>query len=145
MTDPATDTWAKQLEQLKTRYKHVRPPVLVALNILLHDKDITLDDAKKRAQVHGSRITAASVNAAKTLLLRMDDALAPAANPTPAPASAPTRATRRPRAADTTFDAEALVRGVVAKIQGQSSVEAERLREAIRKAVATLQAAVGAG
>jgi hypothetical protein len=32
---------------------------------------------------------------------------------------------------------------VVAKIQGQGSVEADRLREAMRKAIAVLQAAVG--
>ena len=40
-------------------------------------------------------------------------------------------------------DAEALVRGFVAKLQGQGNAEAERLREAMRKAIAVLQAAVG--
>jgi hypothetical protein len=40
-------------------------------------------------------------------------------------------------------DAEALVRGFVAKLQGQGNAEAERLRDAIRKAIAVLQAAAG--
>ncbi|MEO6597256.1 MAG: hypothetical protein ABIP94_21140 [Planctomycetota bacterium] len=39
------------------------------------------------------------------------------------------------------MDAETLIRGVVAKIQGQGSAEAERMREAMRRAVAILQAA----
>ena len=47
MTDTATeplpaatnDTWTEQLVQLKARYKHVREPVLAALNILIHDQD----------------------------------------------------------------------------------------------------------
>jgi hypothetical protein len=37
----------------------------------------------------------------------------------------------------------ALVRGVVAKLQGQGNAEADRLRDAMRKAIAVLQAAVG--
>jgi len=71
-TAPATDSWAAQLEQLRARYKHVRPPVLAALNILVHDQNISMDDAKAHASLHGVRITAASVAAAGTLLSRMD-------------------------------------------------------------------------
>jgi hypothetical protein len=93
-------------------------------------------DPKAQARLHGVKITAASVNAARTLLSRMD--AAPAA---PKTTTAPTPRTRRPRTAGIPFDAEALVRSVVAKIQGQGSVEAQRLREAMRKAIAVLQAA----
>jgi Asp-tRNA(Asn)/Glu-tRNA(Gln) amidotransferase A subunit family amidase len=138
-TAPTTDTWTAQLEQLRARYKHVRPPVLAALNILIHDQSISIDDAKAQASLHGVRITAASVSAARTLLSRMD-------GPTPvAPTttSAPTRAPRRSRAAEKAVDAETLVRGFVAKLQGQGNAEAERLREAMRKAIAVLQSAVG--
>lgn len=144
---PTNDSWTQQLTQLKARYKHVREPVLVALNILLHDKDISLDDAKAQANLHGVRITAASVNAARTLLSRMDAPLTAMRAPTAAtpavPAPVPTRAPRRPRAAEPAIDAETLIRGVVAKIQGQGSAEAERLREGIRKAIAALQATLG--
>ena len=145
---PATapDTWSLQLAQLKARYKHVRPPILVALNLLLHDQHIALDDAKAQANLHGVRITAASMNAARTLLSRMDAPAvpaspAPAAATTSRPAATPPRTARKPRAAEQP-DVEAVVRSFVAKLQTQGSAEAERLRDAMRKAVAVLQAAV---
>ncbi len=122
-----------------SRYKHVREPILVALNLLLHDQNIALDDAKAQAALHGTRITAASMAAAQRLMERRTDAPVAATATT---AATPTqRPARRARAADPGVDAEALIRGVVAKIQGQGSVEANRMREAMRKAVAILQAA----
>ena len=138
-TAPQIDSWTAQLEQLRARYKHVRPPILAALNILLHDQNVSIDDAKARAALHGVKITAASVGAARTLLSRMEtpNALA-AATPHPEPVREP----RRSRAVEKPIDAEELVRGFVAKLQGQGSAEAERLREAMRKAIAVLQVAV---
>lgn len=47
------------------------------------------------------------------------------------------------RAAEPALDAETLIRGVVAKIQGQGNVEVERLRDGIRRAIAALQATLG--
>ena len=138
----ATDTWNQQLAQLKARYKHVREPVLVALNILMHDQNIALEDAKAQANLHGVRITVASINAARTLLSRMDSPVVstPTAKAEP---SAPVRSARRARPAEP-VDAEALVRGFVAKLRGQGNAEAERLRDGIRKAIAVLQAATEA-
>ena len=142
---PTTEVWAKQLEQLQARYKHVRPPILVALNILMHDQNISVDDAKAQAEVRGTRISAASLNAAKTLLARMDaqDIAAEAAR-APAATPAPTRPARRPRGAEAPVDAESLIKNVVAKIQTQGNVEAERLRDGIRRAITALQATLGA-
>ena len=40
------------------------------------------------------------------------------------------------------MDANALIQDVVAKIQAQGNAEAERSREAIRRSVAVLQAAI---
>jgi hypothetical protein len=138
-TLPATDPWNQQLEQLRTRYRHARPAVLVALNILLGNPDIADADAKAQADVHGFRITAASLGAARVLLSRMDSA-------TPAPVSASSaKPARKARPADPTNDAEALVRTFVAKLQNQGNAEVDRLRDAIRKAVAVLQAAIGNG
>jgi hypothetical protein len=137
----ATDTWNLQLENLKSRYKHVRGPVLVALNILLHDENIEIADAKAQAQMHGVRITAASIQAARTLLSKMDapPSVIAGANHTPTPA----RPVRRPRPADKATDAESLIRGLVVKLQDQGNAEADGLREAMRKAIAMLQAAIG--
>jgi hypothetical protein len=145
-TEPAPtrpDTWAKQLEQLKARYTHVRPPILVALNILLHDPNITVDDAKAQAQLHGTRITAASVSAAQRLLAKADGKPigAPAAATTASPT--PQRPARRARTAAQAVDAEALIRGLVSRLQGQGAADTERLKDAMRKAIAVLQAAVG--
>jgi hypothetical protein len=137
---PSTDAWTQQLEQLRERYKHVRPPTLAALNLLIFDPQMSVHDAKARAALHGVRITAASVGAARTLLERMD---APSAAMATAPTSSPTREPRRPRPADKGIDAEALVRGFLAKLQNQRNAEAERLREAMRRAIAILQAAAG--
>ena len=91
-----SDTWTQQLTQLKTRYKHVREPVLVALNILMHDQNIALDDAKAQANLHGVRITAASINAARTLLSRMEAPTPPNEVPNPSTAHRNRGAIRNP-------------------------------------------------
>jgi hypothetical protein len=138
---PATDSWTQQLAQLKVRYRHVREPILVALTILLGDENVSIDDAKAQAQLRGVRITAASINAAKTLLAKMDSP--PAAANEASRETASNSAPRRHRTPDKATDAESLVRGFVAKLQGQGNAEAERLREAMRKAIAVLQTAIG--
>lgn len=147
VTSPApTDTWTAEMAALRSRYKAVREPILAALNILHQEPNISDDDAKARAAMRGVRITAASLNGARTLLAKAGgapDLSTPATEP--AAASIPTPARQRParrvRPAEANLDAEALIRQVVGKIQGQGNAEAERLREAIRRAVAVLQAA----
>ncbi len=136
-TLPATDPWNQQLDQLRGRYRHARPAVLVALNILLGNPDIAEADAKAHAELHGFRITAASLGAARVLLARMDPV------PPAAVAVSSTKPARKTRPVEPTNDAEALVRTFVAKLQTQRNGEADRLRDAIRKAVALLQAAIG--
>ena len=144
MTDP--DTVTDAFEALQARYPKVRKPIVMALHILTQNPGISLDDAKARAEMSGIRITAASVSAAQRLLSRQDGPTpaasgeqigAPAGKATPAP-----RRTRGPRSADTPLDVEDLIRGTVAKLQAQGNAEAERLREAIRRAVAVLEAAI---
>jgi hypothetical protein len=146
-TSSPTHAWTQQLEQLRGRYRHLRPAVLAALNILIQDENITVDDAKARADLHGVRIAAASMNAARTVLSRMDAqttaSSAPAAGAPASPSPSPERATRRARAAEAPLDAEALIRGVVTKLQTQGNVETERLRDGIRMAIAALQATLG--
>jgi hypothetical protein len=143
-----TDTWTAEMAQLRNRYKAVREPILAALNLLLQDPNITDDDAKARAAMRGIRITAASINGARNLLLKAGDAQATTATPTtPATptstAAAPQRAARRARPAEGSVDAEALIRQVVGKLLSQGNAETERLRGAVQKAIAVLQAAVG--
>ncbi len=145
---PLTDTWATEIAHLRSRYKTVHEPILAALNLLLQDANISDEDAKSRAATRGVRITAASINGARNLLAKRDGQEA-AATPTvpdaaPATAAAPVRAARRVRAADGNVDAAAMIQQVVAKLQQQGSVETERLKDAIRKAIQVLTVAVGA-
>ena len=148
MTTPTSpDTWTAEMAQLRSRYKAVREPILAALNILNQDPNISDDDAKARAAMRGVRITAASLNGARTLLAKAGsapEAATPATEPAAAPSTttAPQRPARRVRAAEADLDAEALIRQVVGKIQGQGNAEADRLRDGIRKALAALQALV---
>jgi hypothetical protein len=142
-TSSPTDAWTQQLDQLRARYKHLRPAVLAALNILIDDENVSIDDAKARADLHGVRITAASLNAARTVLAKMTSPReAPASKEAPPRVAEARRAPRRQHSTEIPFDAEALVRGVVAKIQGQGNAEVERLRDAMRKAVDLLSAAI---
>lgn len=140
-TDTWTDTWADELAALKNRYPHVREPILAALNILLAEPNITDDDAKARAAMRGVRITAASINGARNLLAKRETAVP--TEPTAAPAAERPSRPRRDRAPETAIDAEALIKQVVGKLQAQGNAEAERLRDAMRKAMAMLASAMG--
>ncbi len=137
---PATDTWTDELAAIKARYPHVRAPILAALNLLLTDPNISDDDAKARAAMRGVRITAASINGARNLLAKREPAVPNEPAATPA-AERPARP-RRERAPEPAFDAEALIKQVVGKLQAQGNAEAERLRDAMRKAMAVLASAI---
>lgn len=147
MTDSATvpvptTEWNTAFQTLRARYPKVREPIVVALHILQQNPDIALDDAKAQAALHGARITAASVSAAQRLLSRQDGAPAgETAKPKMAPKPATPRARRATRA-DTPLDIEGVVRDAVTRISAKGAADAERLRAAMRKAIATLETAL---
>jgi len=140
-TATTTDTWTDELAALKARYPHVREPILAALNLLLTDPNITDDDAKARAALRGVRITAASINGARNLLAKRETAVP--TEPTVPPATERPARSRRERAPEPAVDAESLIKQVVGKLQAQGNAEAERLREAMRKAMRVLAGAIG--
>jgi hypothetical protein len=116
---------------------------LFAIAALQDNPDIAIDDLKTLASQQGIRVTAASVNAAKRLL-DPENATTPVVAPAGLnPAPARERLARRVRAAEAPLDANALIQDVVAKIQAQGNAEVERMREAVRKAITALEAAVG--
>jgi len=138
-TATASDTWTDELAALKARHPHVREPILAALNLLLAEPNITDNDAKARAAMRGVRITAASINGARNLLAKRETAV-------PAQAAPATERPARPRrelAPEPAVDAESLIKQVVGKLQAQGNAEAERLRDAMRKAMAVLAGAIG--
>lgn len=106
-TDPNTQKWNEQFATLKARYPHVRNAILVALHIITQNPDISLDDAKAQANLHGTRITAASVNGARKLLANAAAATPTSPNAVPKTAPAPKRAAGRARAAEPDLDAAA--------------------------------------
>ena len=138
-----TDDWNAQFAALKTRFPKVRDTILFAFYLLQSDPDIVLDDLKARAKLHGIRVTASSVTAAQRLLARTSATNGAAAGSAAANSAPPKpRGTRQRRATKAPLDVESLIRMTVSKVQDQGAVEAERLREAIRKAVAVLQTAI---
>lgn len=136
-TPNATDNWTTQFADLKKRFPKVREPIVVGLHILSQEPEVSLEDAKAMAAKHGVRITAASINGARRLLAQNGTAVASDAEP------APVRTPRPARVSSPLADAEAMMRTIVEKLHAQSNAEAERLRSAMRKAIAALQTAVG--
>ena len=133
----ATDNWTTQFADLKKRFPKVREPIVVGLHILSQEPAVSLEGAKAMAAKHGVRITAASINGARRLLAQNGTAVERDAEP------APVRTQRPARASSPLADAEAMMRTIVEKLHAQSNAEAERLRSAMRKAIAALQTAVG--
>lgn len=139
----STASWDTAFAALKARYPKVKDSIVFCIHALQANPDIALDDLKAQALMHGIRITGASVTAAQKAMVGTSAAKAatmPAAAPTQA--EAPPRRVRRIRAPEANVDPAAMIHQVVAQLQQQSGAEAERLREAIRKAIAVLQAAV---
>ena len=144
---PAPDSiWCERFAAIEARFPKVRDGILAAMNILTQDPNISIDDAKAQAAAIGFRITAASISAAQRLIEKQTPPVS-----TQTAKAAPTctnddlpdqRPARRVRAPDAAVDAEALIRQVVTKIQGQGNAEVERMREAVRRAIAMLEAAV---
>jgi hypothetical protein len=136
-----TDPWTTDLAALQARHPKVREPILAAMLAITQNPGAEIDDLKQFAAEHGVRITAASIAAAERLRSRQDDQ--PAVPTTPALAAKTAARRPRPAAPAAPVDAEALIRQVADRIQAAGSVEADRLRGAIRKAIELLQAAVG--
>ena len=135
-----TGTWDAAFTALKARHPKAKDSIVFCIHALRANPEIGLDDLKAQAAMHGIRVTAASVNAAQRLMAPEPARDAPDAEEAPTPAKANVRRERPARAAKGEVSAEAMLRQVVAKMQAQSGAEAERLRVAIRKAVAVLEA-----
>ncbi len=140
---PSTASWDSAFANLKARYPKVKDSIVFCIHALHANPDIALDDLKAQALMHGIRITGASVTAAQKLMLAGTKPSTPAIS-TPAVVPAPKPAPRQPRRERTSevADPARMIEQVVAKLQQQSGAEAERLRAAIRKAIAALEAAL---
>ena len=135
-------SWDTAFAALKAKFPKAKDTIVFCIQALQNNPEVDIEDLKAQAVVHNLRVTAASVNAAKRLMAPPEVDSDKDSEPAVPKAAPVTRRTRGPRAAETPLDVEDLIRGTVAKLQAQGNAEAEKLREAIRRAVATLQAAV---
>jgi hypothetical protein len=143
MTATATaPAWDAQLKELKSRFPAVRDTILFCFHALTQDPDADFEALKEQANGHGLRITNASVNGAKRLVANSEAAPRAKATKTEPDEESPAP-TRRPRAAVPGDDAEILVRGLVGKLQARSSAEADKMRDAMRRAIKILTDAAG--
>ena len=115
---------------LKAQFPKAKDTIVFCVHVLQQNGDAGLDELKAQAGLHGLRVTAASVAAARRLLAGDGGE-----------AQVPAKPRARANVANVGGDAEALLRQVLVKVQGQGQAEAERLRAAMRKAVALLEAA----
>ena len=136
--------WDAQLKELKSRFPAVRDTILFCFHALTQDPDTDFETLKEHANEHGLRITNASVNGAKRLLANNEGVpRAKGAKTEPNEESAAPARVRPPRPTVAGDDAEILVRGLVGKLQARSSAEADKMRDAMRRAIKILTDAVG--
>lgn len=144
---PPTEPWNELFATLKLRYPKVREPIVAALTALMQNPGSDADHAKAVAAANGMRITAASVAAAERLLSRQggdSGQTRSKATTTAGKAIASNTVRARRQRAPTTVDPEALIRGVVTEIQNAGNAEADRLRDAMHRAISLLQEAARA-
>jgi hypothetical protein len=64
----SAESWDAQFQALKARFARVKESVVFAIHALQTNPEIALEDIKAQATMHGLRVTAASVTAARRLL-----------------------------------------------------------------------------
>lgn len=142
----APSEWDLAFARLRERFPKVKDTILFCVHAL-QSGDPDLGDLKAQAQMHGLRITAASLNAARELLQPGSRPArrraAPAAiAPSPVPAPPAARARRKQPSATDDAEIEALIRALVAKVQARSAARIAELEGALRTSLAILDDAM---
>lgn len=136
--DPSDD-WTTRRDALRAAHPGQKDSVLFCLHKLQQDPAVGLRDLRDEAAVRGIPMAGRALHSAKVLL--------GLAQPKPRnadrskPASAPTTTDSRPSAARD-LPVEDQVLAAVRQIQSAASAEADRMREAMRRAVEILQRAI---
>lgn len=144
MTAPVSpthnNTWDAQFALLKARFPKAKDSIVFCIHAMQTNPGITIDDLKAQAAMHGIRVTAASASAANKMLAEQSGARVAT---TVMPLAVPTSPRQRRVPANSgPLDVEGLIRATVGKLQEQGNSEAERLRGAVRRAIAVLEAAI---
>ncbi|MCK5945195.1 MAG: hypothetical protein KAI24_24615 [Planctomycetes bacterium] len=117
----ATPNWDAISSKLEPRFPGIKDSVLCCIHCLETDPAMALDEMKERANQFGLRVTAASANSARRLL---DEK--------------PAKTNRAPRG----VKPEGLIKSIAAQIERHRNGEVERLKNALRKSIQMLQAAL---
>ena len=151
------DPWAADLARLRARFPKANASVLICIHALQQEVDVSLDDMRARAALHGIRVTAASlmagrralglsppsavrvrevevVDGASTTNGEVDHAELPVAEERPM-----ARRRRAPAGGSRADDLERALREFMAT----ADEERERLREAVRRVVEVVDDALG--
>jgi len=138
-TETAADNWHAEFQELKNRFPGTKDSIVFCIGALQSTPDIEINELKAEAAAKNIRVTAASLTAAHNAC-SIRNTNCSHANKSPATRTA--HAGHPQRARNNELDSEALIRGVVEKIEQQGNVEAERLKATARKAIAMLEAVV---
>lgn len=144
---PAADSWDGMLATLRKRYPGQKDSVLFCVHKLQQNPDLSLRDFREEAALYGIPTAGRALHSAKVLLgLASNKPRAPReAEPAKLPApTAPGRVkrARRPERDDDGDSIETKVLDAVRQIQSAAGEEADRLRAAVKQAIAILQAAL---
>ena len=151
---PTIDSWEQLLDQLRRRYPGQKDSVLFCINKLHQNPELTLRDFRDEARLYGLTLAGRSLHSAKVLLGLAEPSPKPQRKPTQdaEPATtfeagvAPTGQASPPRARKAATTAAASIEDqlldVVQRLQSTKGAEAERLRDAIRAALAVIEDAL---
>lgn len=140
---PAADTWQSMLDALRRRFPGQRDSVLFCIHKLQQNPDLSLRDFRDEARLHGIPVAGRSLHSARVLLgLQKAQPRAAAQPEAEADAPPPARRGRGRAPASTSASIEDQVVTALRRLQTDASAEAERLRKALRQAVAILQQAL---
>lgn len=152
---PANDTWEGLLQNLRNRYPGQKNSVLFCIHKLQQNPDATLRDFRAEADLHGIPMAGRSLHSARVLLGLVAETPKRQAEPVAADAEAtaePEASVRRRGAAKAGVakapshrgdSIEGQVVAAMRQIQSAAHADNERLRAAIREAIALLQDALG--
>ena len=150
---PTPDSWSTTLEELRTRYPGQKDSVLFCVHKLQQDPAVGLPDLRDEATDRGIPMAGRALHSAKVLLGMAEARPRRPAEPRDERATAGQRASRagaraersrseRGRSDEPAGAIEDQVLAAVRQIQSAAGAEAERMRTAIRQAIAILQDAL---
>lgn len=142
---PVAETWTAILDTLRRRSPGQKDSVLFCTYKLQQNPDLSLRDFRAEAELYGIPMAGRALHSAR-VLLGLEQPTPPRAKAVavePVADEAPRRRRPRIREAEPESSIEDQVMSAVRHIQSAAGEEADKLRAAMRQAIALLQRALG--